>query len=170
MTTRIVLCVVVLLWGCDTVPLQVGAEVQDEAVARQRQEALAQALSIDPDTGVYRFVGETHYVIMSNFQFSPSLIRLQSGAVVRIRLSNSSWVTHYFGAVEFFSKGAEVVNVLESKIPPGQHHIPVAPFTERDLYLFVKEPGEYPINCFLPSHRKEGMYGRLIVEPLSSSL
>lgn len=165
MTARIVLCVVVLLCGCEAVPSSVVVEVQDEGVTWQRQAALERVLIADPETGAYRFTGETHYVIMSDFQFDPNMILLQSGTVVRIRLSNSAWVTHYFGAAEFLQKGAEVVDVLGSQVPPGQHHIPVAPFTERDLYLFVKDPGEYPLSCFVPSHRKAGMYGRLVVEP-----
>ncbi len=163
-----------LLSGCGLAPPQQPPAVQralhsEVEYSRLKQQAIEQALAIDPVSGQSRFVGHSEYVILSNFQFTPSLIRLKSGTITRIRLSNIAWVTHYFGGQAFFQSGAEVVNLLGAMVPSNQHHIPVSPFTERDIYLFVKDPGEYPLSCFVPNHRNAGMVGQLIVESDSAS-
>ena len=160
--------IILLLVGCATEsrPLYTTPEPQaDDRFAEQRRLAIANALTRDPASGEESFRGETVYVILSDFRFDPERIPLKAGQITRVRLSNTAWVTHYFGGDEFFRQGAEVVNLLGSNVPPSQHHIPVPPFTERDLYLFAKQPGEYPLNCFVPTHRKAGMDGVLIVIP-----
>ena len=165
------ICLGLLAAGCDTLPAQIDS-FQDmfsagPAAEAQREQALARVLQRDAVTGELEFVGETHYVILSDFQFDPDVIRLKSGTVARIRLSNASWIMHYFGAEDFLKKGAEWIDVLGSNVPSGQHHVPVAPFTERDLYLYIKTPGEYPLSCFVPNHYKAGMRGALVVESAS---
>ncbi|MEH6471650.1 MAG: hypothetical protein V7752_10380 [Halopseudomonas sp.] len=169
MKALILIVITTWLYGCESVPDQLNpfspdALLSETEYSAQRQQALERALVVDPDSGATRFVGDTVYVIMSDFQFDPNQIRLKAGAITRIRLSNSAWVTHYFGGDEFFQNGAEVVSILGSNVPPNQNHIPVPPFTERDLYLYAKDPGEYPLNCFVPNHRNAGMKGVLIVE------
>ena len=170
MKILVVIILAALSVGCDSMSRQVDtlrlkALHADESNSAQRQHAIEQVQEVNPETGEVSFSGETIYVIMSDFQFTPDLIRLKSGAVTRIRLSNTAWVTHYFGAAEFFQRGAEIVNILESTVPAGQHHIPVAPFSERDVYVLVKAPGEYPLSCHVPNHLKAGMQGMLVVEP-----
>ncbi len=169
MLTLIMMVLVAVLGGCDSVPRQEHRFAQqalhsEAQYAELKQQAIERAVAVDPITGEPTFIGATEYVILTNFEFSPDQIRLKSGSITRIRLSNSAWVTHYFGGHKFFGLGAEVVNLLESDIPEQQQHIPVSPFTERDIYLFVKDPGQYPLNCFVPNHRKAGMEGVLIVE------
>lgn len=160
--------------GCDSVPRQINPFAQQALYsqtqyAQLKQRAIEQSLVVDAATGQLSFVGDTEYVILSDFQFSPERIQLKSGTITRIRVSNTAWVTHYFGGHKFFELGAEVVSLMDSDIPEHQRHIPVSPFTERDIYLFVKDPGEYPLNCFVPNHRKAGMEGVLIVEAVDKT-
>jgi len=170
------LLVAVVVWllmaGCAENPVaEVAAPVVDApdltpAEYRARlEQALQGAVRVNEVTGQKEFTGPSEYVILSDFQFSPSAVRFKSGTVVRVRLSNTALVTHYFGGQEFFRLGAEPVNLLGSYVPAGQHHIPVAPYTDRDIYLFIKDPGTYLLDCFVPNHRAAGMVGQLIVEP-----
>lgn len=141
-------------------PLRSEAEYQ-----RLQQQALTGVVKVNELTGLQEFAGPTEYVIMSDFQFTPDILRFRSGTIVRVRLSNTALVTHYFGGEEFFRLGADTVNLQGSLVPKGQHHIPVNPLTDRDIYLFLKDPGTYLLDCFVPNHRIAGMIGQIIVEP-----
>lgn len=159
-----------LIAACSSTPPQpVTADAQPSRALDEyrelRRQALAGVVQVNEVTGQKEFVGPTEYVILSDFQFSPTELRFKSGTVVRVRLSNTALVTHYFGGEEFFRIGAEPVNLMGSFVPRGQHHIPVAPLTDRDIFLFIKDPGEYLLDCFVPNHRAAGMVGQLIVEP-----
>ncbi|MEH6812993.1 MAG: hypothetical protein V7677_10735 [Motiliproteus sp.] len=162
------LCVL-LLSGCSVVP-EVGvddsrlAKAEDSRYQSAKTDAIAAVIVRNKETGVEEYIGETTVVYLSDFNFSPNEFRFKSGTVTRIRLKNVAWVTHYFGGKEFFAEGADIVNILGSKIP-SQQHVPASPYVTRDLYLYIKKPGEYPLSCFVPNHRIEGMTGRLIVEP-----
>lgn len=170
---RWVLAIIValLLSGCAVDPAPPGQPLSAQpdpqaALYQQRREQVIQgAVRVNELTGQKEFVGHSEYVILSDFQFSPATLRFKSGDIVRVRLSNTALVTHYFGGEEFFRRGAEPVNLLGSYVPEGQHHVPVAPYTDRDIYLFIKQPGVYLLDCFVPNHRTAGMVGQLIVEP-----
>lgn len=161
----------ILVSGCaapppaPVAPVEVQPLRSEAAYREQRQQAMAGAVRVNEHTGQKEFVGQTEFVILSDFEFSPAQLHFRSGTLVRVRLSNVALVTHYFGGEEFFRLGAEPVNLLGSFVPRGQHHIPVAPLSERDLFLFIKDPGDYLLDCFVPNHRVAGMVGRLIVEP-----
>jgi len=148
-----------------TLPRVDAPELSAAEYQARREQALQGAVRVNEQTGQQEFTGHSEYVILSDFQFSPSTLRFKSGSLVRVRLSNTALVTHYFGGEEFFRLGAEPVNLLGSYVPSGQHHVPVAPYTDRDIYLFIKDPGVYLLDCFVPNHRVAGMVGQLIVEP-----
>jgi uncharacterized cupredoxin-like copper-binding protein len=156
---------VMVLAGCTTPPEPTPeAFTEDPYFQAHKSEALADVIKLDKQNVPKEFVGKTIDVYLSNFKFDPDKISLKSGTITRVRVYNIAWVTHYFGGEKFFAQGAEVVNLFASKVPPGQYHIPVTPFTSRDIYLYAKEPGEYLLNCYVTSHRIEGMSGVLIVE------
>lgn len=163
--------VALLLSGCavdpplPAPPPAVQPDPQEAAYQQRREQVMKDAVRVNELTGQKEFVGTSEYVILSDFQFSPATVRFKSGEIVRVRLSNTALVTHYFGGEAFFERGAEPVNLLGSYIPEGQHHLPVAPYTDRDIYLFIKRPGVYLLDCFVPNHRTAGMVGQLIVEP-----
>jgi uncharacterized cupredoxin-like copper-binding protein len=129
-----------------------------------KELAMEAAFVEDEETGRSHFEGDTEYVILTNFRFMPNSLRLKAGTLTRIRLGNPSLVTHYFGGEEFFRYGAEIVNVADSDIPTTHYHVPVWSHGVRDLYLFIKEPGEYRLDCYVPIHRDQGMTGTIIVE------
>ncbi|WP_210395940.1 hypothetical protein [Motiliproteus sediminis] len=161
---------IVLVAGCSAapppaVPLEQPPLRPADEYRALREQALQGVVQVNEVTGQKEFVGATEYVILSDFQFSPAELHFRSGTVVRVRLSNTALVTHYFGGEEFFRLGAEPVNLMGSFVPRGQHHIPVAPLTDRDIFLFIKDPGVYLLDCFVPNHRAAGMVGRLVVDP-----
>ncbi len=134
------------------------------AYALQREEAINQALVFDELTGSFSFSGETHYIIATSFRFDPDTLFLRAGSLVRLRLGNPSLISHYFGGEEFFRYGAEIVDLFGEDTPVNRHHIEVPPHQVVDLYLFIKDPGEYRMDCFVPAHRLEGMVGAIVVE------
>ncbi len=169
MRLRSVILCCSLIWvaGCASkVPENTGPVVRqalhDAAFYRdQRQQALALVTETDPQSGASVFRGETIRVTLANFFFDPNVITLKAGQVVRLRLENPARMTHYFGGDDLFTLGGELLSVFDSKVPPGQHHIPVPPEQSRDLYLYVKDPGDYVLDCFVPVHRQLGMTGRI---------
>ncbi len=160
-------CSVIWLAGCaSTAPREVGPAVRQAVhgavfYRHQRQQALAVVTATDPESGDPVFRGETIRVTLANFFFDPDIITLKAGQVVRLQLENPARMTHYFGGSDLFTLGAELLPVFGSQVPAGQQHIPVAPEQSRDIYLYVKDPGDYVLDCFVPAHRQLGMTGRV---------
>jgi uncharacterized cupredoxin-like copper-binding protein len=161
-------CGLVAFMGCSSSPEPRQPEppallTQDEYTA-QREAAILKHMVWNEDVQELEFGGRTLHVSLSDFKFVPSIIRFKSGTVIRIRLKNTGLQLHYFGGKEFFRRGADIVNIFGTKVP-NQLNIPVPAFTTRDVYLFIKDPGEYPLSCFVPNHRADGMKGTLLVVP-----
>ena len=95
-------------------------------------------------------------VDMESYVFSPSEITIAPGQPVTLILRNQSFLVPH----NFLLEDSQGVRVLEADVSSGdiQTHT-----------LTLKEPGIYPFYCdkqllFFPSHREEGMEGRLIVQ------
>lgn len=135
-----------------------------ETYEQLRQQAIDSVFIQNPDKSEPEFIGEKLEVNLDNFKFSPNEVHLKAGTITQIKLSNASLNLHYFGGRDFFNYGAEVIRFTQSNAPPGFTHIPVAANSSRIVYLFAKDPGEYPLNCNVPSHSLLGMKGTLFVE------
>ena len=129
-----------------------------------REQAIMSTFIRYPDKPSAAFTGERLEVDLDNYRFSPKEVHLKAWTITQITLSNTSHNLHYFGSRDFFKYGAEIISFSKSRTPPGLTHIPVAAKSSRIIYLFAKDPGEYPLNCNVPKHTQLGMKGSLFVE------
>lgn len=129
-----------------------------------REQAIISSFIYYPEKSGAAFRGERLEVKLDNYKFSPNQIHLKAWTITQLTLSNTSHNLHYFGSRDFFKYGAEIIRFSEANAPPGLTHIPVAANSSRTVYLFAKDPGEYPLNCNVPSHSQLGMKGSLFVE------
>ena len=93
---------------------------------------------------------------MESYEFNPSEITVIRGKPLTLRLNNQSFLVPH----NFLLDDPQGVRVLEADISSGG---------SKTQILTVTEPGIYPFYCdkqlfFFPSHREEGMEGRLIVQ------
>ena len=135
-----------------------------ETYAFLREQAIKSTFIRYPGKPEAAFTGERLEVDLDNYRFSPKEVHLKAWTITQITLSNTSNNLHYFGSRDFFKYGAEIISFSKSLTPPGLTHIPVAAKSSRIIYLFAKDPGEYPLNCNVPKHTQLGMKGYLLVE------
>lgn len=160
-------CGLITLVACSASPERLPAEppalLTADEYAAQREAALLKSMVWNEQLQELEFSGRTEHVTLSDFKFTPAKIHLKSGTVIRIRLKNVGLTLHYFGGKGFFGRGADIVDTFGA-IVPNQLNIPVPAYTSRDVYLFIKDPGEYPLSCFVPIHHAMGMTGTLTVK------
>ena len=92
---------------------------------------------------------------MESYVFSPAELTIEKGQPMALILRNQSFLVPH----NFLLENPQGVRILEADISSGE--------TQRHV-LTLSEPGIYPFYCdkqllFFPSHREEGMEGRLIV-------
>lgn len=93
---------------------------------------------------------------MESYVFSPSEITVDVGPSIALILNNQSFLVPH----NFMLDNPHGVRVLEADISSGE---------SQTHMLTLTEPGIYPFYCdkqlfFFPTHREEGMEGRLIVQ------
>ena len=93
---------------------------------------------------------------MESYVFSPSEIMVEAGKPITLILNNQSFLVPH----NFLIENPHGVRVLEADISSGE---------SQTHTLTLTEPGIYPFYCdkqlfFFPTHREEGMEGRLIVQ------
>jgi plastocyanin len=93
---------------------------------------------------------------MESYVFSPSEIMVDAGKPITLVLNNQSFLVPH----NFLLDDPNGVRVLEAEISSGE---------SQTHTLTLTEPGIYPFYCdkqllFFPTHREEGMEGRLIVQ------
>jgi len=110
---------------------------------------------------------KTITVTMSDsMRFSPEVITVKQGEVVKFEHTNSGAVTHEFvvGTEESLAEHA----VMMQKFPNMEHEEPYmthvsAGESGSTLWKFDK-PGEYGFACLVPGHYEAGMKGKIIVQ------
>jgi plastocyanin len=93
---------------------------------------------------------------MESYVFTPSEVTIDVGKPITLILNNQSFLVPH----NFFIENPHGVRVLEADISSGE---------SQTHTLTLTEPGIYPFYCdkqllFFPTHREEGMEGRLIVQ------
>jgi uncharacterized cupredoxin-like copper-binding protein len=98
-------------------------------------------------------------------RFSPDVLVIKRGEVVRFEVKNSGKVMHemVLGTMQDLKEHAELMR----KHPGMEHDEPymahVAPGkTEKIVWHFTK-PGEFHYGCLIPGHFEAGMIGKLVV-------
>lgn len=92
---------------------------------------------------------------MESYAFMPSEITIDAGQAMTLTLHNQSFLVPH----NFLLDDPHGARVLEADISSGE---------SQSFSMTLTEPGVYPFYCekqlfFFPSHREEGMEGRLIV-------
>lgn len=110
-------------------------------------------LVLQPDAdGVQRAT-----IVLDSYSFAPRYISIQAGVPTELRLENQSFLTpHNF--------------VIDHDVLDVQDDINVSAGESVMVRFLIRTPGTYTFYCdkrllFFPSHRKEGMEGRLEVRP-----
>ncbi len=93
---------------------------------------------------------------MESHVFTPSEVTVDVGKPITLILNNQSFLVPH----NFLIENPQGVRVLEADISSGE---------SQTHTLTLTEPGIYPFYCdkqllFFPTHREEGMEGRLIVQ------
>ncbi len=93
---------------------------------------------------------------MESHVFTPSEVTVDVGKPITLILNNQSFLVPH----NFLIENPQGVRVLEADISSGE---------SQTHTLTLTEPGIYPFYCdkqllFFPTHREQGMEGRLIVQ------
>jgi plastocyanin len=92
---------------------------------------------------------------MESYVFSPSEITVDVGKPITLVLNNQSFLVPH----NFLLDDPNGVRVLEAEISSGESQTHTLILTEPGIYLFYCDKQL----LFFPTHREEGMEGRLIV-------
>ena len=92
---------------------------------------------------------------MESYVFSPSEITVDVGKPITLVLNNQSFLVPH----NFLMENPHGVRVLEAEISSGESQTHTLTLTEPGIYLFYCDKQL----LFFPTHREEGMEGRLIV-------
>lgn len=99
--------------------------------------------------------GQQVMISMENYAFTPSEVVVKAGIPVTLTLSNQSFLVPH----NFLLDDPSGIRLVDADISSGD--------TEA-VTLTLTEPGIYPFYCdkqllFFPTHREQGMEGRLMV-------
>lgn len=96
-------------------------------------------------------------VRLSNFDFTPSAIRLRAGEPIVLRLVNAAGGGHNFAAPEFFAAASGVSG------PVADGKVEVAGHQSAEVRL-TPARGRYRLRCTHTLHSALGMTGEIVVE------
>ena len=108
---------------------------------------------LEPDAdGVQRAT-----IVLDSYSFTPGSLRIQAGLPVELHLENQSFLTPH----NFIIDAPSVDRPVSVNVSAGE---------SADVQLLLSTPGTYTFYCdkqllFFPSHREEGMEGRIEVLP-----
>ncbi len=137
---------VAVLFGCALLVFSSGVS---------RGETDEEVLVLQPDAdGIQRA-----FIALDSYEYTPPHISVEAGLPIELQLENQSFLTpHNF--------------VLDYPDVALQHDVSVDAGDSVTIRFSVQTPGTYTFYCdkqllFFPSHREEGMEGRLEVRPES---
>ena len=93
---------------------------------------------------------------MESYTFTPSEVRVNRGQSLTLILRNQSFLVPH----NFLLDDPHGIRILEADISSGESQTHVLTLTEKGIYPFYCNKQLF----FFPSHREEGMEGRLIVQ------
>jgi plastocyanin len=99
--------------------------------------------------------GQQVLISMESYSFTPFEVVVEAGKPVTLTLSNESFLVPH----NFLLDDPSGIRLVDTDISSGDTQV---------VTLTLTEPGIYPFYCdkkllFFPSHREQGMEGRLIV-------
>ena len=99
---------------------------------------------------------QTIVINMESYVYAPSEIKVDAGKPITLILNNQSFLVPH----NFLLDDPNGVRVLEADISSGESQSHTLTLTEPGIYSFYCDKQLF----FFPSHREEGMEGRLIVQ------
>ena len=117
---------------------------------------MSSVLAQEPLVQSGALVSEEIVIDMESYVFSPSEITVEAGQPLTLMLRNQSFLVPH----NFLLDNPNGQRVLDADISSGE---------SQTHTLTLTEPGVYQFYCdkqllFFPTHREEGMEGRLIVQ------
>ncbi|MYF25354.1 MAG: quinol oxidase [Nitrospira sp. SB0678_bin_10] len=112
-----------------------------------------EVLVLQPDAeGIQRV-----FIILDSYEYAPARISVEAGVPIEFQLENQSFLTPHNFIIDYPAVGL-------------QHNVSVDAGDSAMIRFLVETPGTYTFYCdkqllFFPSHREEGMEGRLEVRP-----
>ena len=116
-------------------------------------ETEQEVLVLQPDAeGVQRA-----FIVLDSYEYAPAHISVEAGVPIEFQLENQSFLTPHNFIIDYPDVGL-------------QHNVSVDAGDSATIRFLVETPGTYTFYCdkqllFFPSHREEGMEGRLEVRP-----
>jgi uncharacterized cupredoxin-like copper-binding protein len=109
---------------------------------------------------------ETVSVVLSEYDYAPSVLTFHTGAPYRLHLSNQGFEVHDFSSKAFFQAiaAAKLVDSKKTTRLPRLVSIGIDPGEAKDLYFVAVRPGSYPFACDEPLHAAFGMTGTVRIE------
>jgi len=93
---------------------------------------------------------------MESYMFTPSEVTVANGKSLRLILRNQSFLVPH----NFLLDDPDGIRILEADISSGETQAHTVTLTKPGIYLFYCDKQL----LFFPTHREEGMEGRLIVQ------
>ncbi len=112
-----------------------------------------EVLVLQPDAeGIQRA-----FIVLDSYEYAPVHISVEAGVPIELQLENQSFLTPHNFIIDYPDVGL-------------QHNVSVDAGDSATIRFLVETPGTYTFYCdkqllFFPSHREEGMEGRLEVRP-----
>ena len=137
-----------------------GEEHEDEV---QYDPVVTDFGSYDPSMTPVRTIEVT---MGDDMRFSPDVINVNQGDVIRFVHTNTGQLMHEFvlGTPESLAEHAEMMK----KFPNMEHSEPymahVAPGESGEIVWQFSTPGEFGFGCLIPGHFDAGMKGRVMVD------
>ncbi|PWG03996.1 copper-binding protein [Sphingosinicella humi] len=104
---------------------------------------------------------QTLTVNLSNYDFDPERLQLQSGRPYRLHLVNTSSDGHNFAAPNFF-RAATIAPGDRERVKKGK--VEVHAGETADIRLVAPAAGEYKLHCSHFMHGPMGMKGKIVVQ------
>ncbi len=102
-------------------------------------------------------------LVLTEYRFTPSHIRLRAGHAYRLHLENRGSSGHSLSAPEFF-RAAALRDGPAAAEAGNSGAIEVAPGASKEVYLRPLRAGTFPMACSHFLHPVFGMTGEIVVE------
>ncbi len=106
---------------------------------------------------------DTMRVVMTEFTFHPSIVRLASGRPVRLQFLNRGLIAHQFDAEYLRGVPVRIVDPTLHVESPGLEFLRLDPGGAATLDFLPRRKGRFAFACTIEGHREAGMNGILEV-------
>ena len=111
-------------------------------------------------------------ITMADISFTPTLVQVKKGEVVRFVVKNTGQIAHEFSIGDAASQAAHLA-MMEKAMESGKevHHVhatnlvSVDPGKTRELTWRFSDAGTFEYDCNMPGHFEAGMTGKIVVGP-----